>query len=44
MAHVNQGSLRGIKKHGINMVTTAQRGQFKADRELRNEFYRLSGR
>ncbi len=37
-------SLRGVKKHGVNMVTTAQRGQFKDDRELRNEFYRLSGR
>jgi GTP cyclohydrolase I len=36
--------LRGVKKHGVNMVTTAQRGQFKEDRELRNECYRLSGR
>jgi GTP cyclohydrolase I len=36
--------LRGIKKHGVNMVTTAQRGVFKQDRELRNEFYRLIGR
>lgn len=37
-------ALRGVKKHGINMVTTAQRGQFKTDRELRNEFYSLIGR
>jgi GTP cyclohydrolase I len=37
-------SLRGVKKHGVNMVTTAQRGQFKEDRALRNEFYRLIGR
>ncbi|MEO8396556.1 MAG: GTP cyclohydrolase I FolE [Chloroflexota bacterium] len=37
-------SLRGVKKHGVNMVTTAQRGQFKENRELRNEFYRLIGR
>ena len=36
-------SLRGVKKHGVNMVTTAQRGQFKADRDLRDEFYRLIG-
>ena len=36
--------LRGVKKHGVNMVTTAQRGVFKEDRELRNEFYRLIGR
>lgn len=37
-------SLRGVKKHDVNMVTTAQRGQFKDDRELRSEFYRLIGR
>jgi GTP cyclohydrolase I len=36
--------LRGVKKHGVNMVTTAQRGAFRDDRELRNEFYRLIGR
>jgi GTP cyclohydrolase I len=36
--------LRGVKKHGVNMVTTAQRGAFREDRELRNEFYRLTGR
>lgn len=36
--------LRGVKKHGVNMVTTAQRGAFREDRELRSEFYRLIGR
>jgi GTP cyclohydrolase I len=36
--------LRGVKKHGVNMVTTAQRGAFRDDRDLRNEFYRLIGR
>lgn len=36
--------LRGVKKHNVNMVTTAQRGTFREDRELRNEFYRLIGR
>lgn len=37
-------SLRGVKKHGINMVTTAKRGEFRANRELQDEFYRLIGR
>jgi GTP cyclohydrolase I len=37
-------SLRGVKKHGLNMVTTARRGAFHDDRALREEFYRLSGR
>ena len=36
--------LRGVKKHGVNMVTTARRGAFLDDRDLRNEFYRLIGR
>lgn len=36
--------LRGVKKHGVNMVTTAQRGMFREDHELRSEFYRLIGR
>jgi GTP cyclohydrolase I len=36
--------LRGVKKHGVNMTTTAQRGLFREDRDLRNEFYRLIGR
>lgn len=37
------GSLRGVKKHGVNMVTTAKRGIFREDKELRDEFYRLAG-
>ena len=37
-------SLRGVKKHGVNMVTTARRGSFAADPALRDEFYRLIGR
>ncbi|NIS83004.1 MAG: GTP cyclohydrolase I FolE [Anaerolineales bacterium] len=37
-------SLRGVKKHGVNMTTTAQRGAFRHDRELRSEFYRLIGK
>jgi len=37
-------SLRGVKKHGVNLVTTAKRGAFSTDRELRDEFYRLIGR
>ena len=36
--------LRGVKKHGVNLVTTALRGEFRSDRGLRDEFYRLSGR
>jgi GTP cyclohydrolase I len=36
-------SLRGVKKHGVNMKTTAQRGAFRNDPALRDEFYRLSG-
>lgn len=36
--------LRGVKKHGVNMVTTARRGAFRDNLELRNEFYRLIGR
>lgn len=38
------GSLRGVKKHGVNMVTTAKRGIFREDKELRDEFYRLAGK
>ncbi len=38
------GSLRGVKKHGVNMITTAKRGEFSANRELRDEFYRLIGK
>jgi GTP cyclohydrolase I len=37
-------ALRGVKKHGMNMTTTAQRGVFREDRSLRDEFYRLLGR
>jgi len=37
-------ALRGVKKHGMNMTTTAQRGAFRDDRSLRDEFYRLLGR
>jgi GTP cyclohydrolase IA len=36
-------SLRGVKKHGVNMVTTAKRGEFRINRDLRDEFYRLAG-
>jgi GTP cyclohydrolase I len=36
-------SLRGVKKHDINMVTTAKRGEFRTNRDLRDEFYRLAG-
>jgi GTP cyclohydrolase I len=34
-------SLRGVKKHGVNMVTTARRGLFREDRALVEDFYRL---
>jgi len=37
-------ALRGVKKHGMNMTTTAQRGAFRDDRGLREEFYRLLGK
>ena len=37
-------ALRGVKKHGMNMTTTAQRGAFQEDRGLREEFYRLLGK
>ena len=36
--------LRGVKKHGANMVTTAARGDFRKDRERRDEFYTLIGK
>jgi GTP cyclohydrolase I len=36
-------ALRGVKKHGVNMVTTAKRGAFRTDAALRDEFYRLAG-
>ncbi len=34
-------ALRGVKKHGVNMVTTARRGAFREDRSLVDEFYRM---
>jgi GTP cyclohydrolase I len=37
-------ALRGVKKHGLNMVTTAKRGAFQTDSGLRDEFYRLTGK
>ncbi len=37
-------ALRGVKKHDINMVTTAKRGEFRTDANLRDEFYRLMGK
>jgi GTP cyclohydrolase I len=36
-------SLRGVKKHGMSMKTTATRGAFKDQRELREEFHRMLG-
>ncbi|MBN2305079.1 MAG: GTP cyclohydrolase I FolE [Anaerolineae bacterium] len=36
-------ALRGVKKHGVNMVTTAKRGEFRTNKDLRDEFYRLAG-
>jgi len=37
-------ALRGVRKHGANMITTAQRGLFREVGTLRTEFYRLIGR
>jgi GTP cyclohydrolase I len=37
-------SLRGVKKHGVNMRTTARRGEFSKDADLREEFFRLIGK
>ncbi len=37
-------ALRGVEKHGVNMVTTATRGAFRHSRDLRDEFYRLIGK
>lgn len=36
-------ALRGVKKHGVNMVTTAKRGEFRTNPALVDEFYRLAG-
>ena len=41
-AHHACASLRGVKKHSVNMVTTATRGVF-SDTGRRNEFYTLAG-
>ncbi|NDJ52940.1 MAG: GTP cyclohydrolase I FolE [Chloroflexi bacterium] len=35
------GSLRGVKKHGVHMITKAVRGAFREDSNLRAEFYEL---
>ncbi len=37
-------SLRGVKKHGTNLLTTAKRGEFRTNRDLCDEFYRLIGK
>jgi len=37
-------ALRGIKKHGVNMVTAAKRGRFRSDRGLVDDFYRQIGK
>jgi GTP cyclohydrolase I len=37
-------ALRGVKKHGVNMVTTARRGAFRQNAALREEFYHLIGK
>ena len=37
-------ALRGVKKHGVNMITTARRGLFREDASLRDDFYRQIGR
>jgi GTP cyclohydrolase I len=35
-------ALRGVKKHGVNMVTVAKRGLFRSDPASVDEFYRLA--
>ncbi len=42
--HHTCASLRGVKKHGVNMTTTSKRGTFKTDAALRDEFYHLIGK
>jgi len=42
--HHSCAALRGVKKHGVNMITTAKRGSFKTDPSMRDEFYRMIGR
>lgn len=36
--------LRGVKKQGVNMITTAKRGVFRDSKDLRDQFYRTIGR
>jgi len=37
-------SVRGVKKHGVNMITTAKRGVFGTSRDMVEDFYRQIGR
>jgi GTP cyclohydrolase IA len=37
-------SLRGVKKHGSSMITSARRGSFRSNQQLVNEFYKMIGR
>jgi len=37
-------SVRGVKKDGVTMTTTARRGKFRDDPRLRGEFYRVIGK
>lgn len=39
--HHSCSSLRGVKKHGVNMKTIASRGEFVDNGQLRNEFFQL---
>lgn len=39
--HHSCSSLRGVKKHGVNMKTVASRGEFTKNTMLRNEFFQL---
>jgi GTP cyclohydrolase I len=36
-------STRGVHKHGVNMVTSAMRGVFEMDREVRRDFMDMIG-
>ncbi len=36
-------STRGVHKHGVTMVTSAMRGEFKTDRDLRRDFMGIIG-
>ena len=38
LGHHMCGSMRGIKKHGVSMVTRAMRGVYREDATLRREF------